>query len=145
PRACGARPGLARTGHPASSNPPGPSLVSQWPDPPAVLSSLPLPTRPPTIVANALRRYPSPAVNGPTGRLSPFRVESGICWMWLVNEDLDAEFAESLLRATDSVVIWSPNERGVEGRMRLPRVVGVIRRFYQPEPRAGRVEVSRRT
>jgi len=65
--------------------------------------------------------------------------------MWIVNEDLDAEFAESLLRATDSVVIWSPNERGVEARMRLARVVGVIRRFYQPEARAGRIEVWRRT
>lgn len=117
----------------------------RWSDYRDALSYLRGHTHPQTPVANVLRRFPFPSVNGPSGRLSPFRAESGICWMWSVNEDLDAEFAESLLQATDSVVIWAPNGMGVESRMRLPRVVGVIRRFYRPEARAGRIEIWRRT
>ena len=48
------------------------------------------------MVANVLEQPPYPAINGPAGRLSPFQAESGICWMLLVNIDLEPEFAESL-------------------------------------------------
>ncbi len=40
-------------------------------------------TGPETIVANVLKNPPFPGVNGTTGRRSPFRVESGVAWMWV--------------------------------------------------------------
>jgi hypothetical protein len=97
-----------------------------------------------TIVANVLRRMPFPGLNGTIGRLSPFRAESGICWMWLVEIDLDAEFARALEEAPDSVVVWVSDEEGVEPRMQLPRLVETIRRLYEPEARFDNIEVWRR-
>ena len=42
-------------------------------------------TSPRTLVANVLNRFPYETINGPTGRLSPFLAESGICWMRMVD------------------------------------------------------------
>ncbi len=101
-------------------------------------------TDPTTQVANVLKQPPFPAINGPAGRLSPFRAESGICWMWLVDIDLEPEFAAALERATDCVVVWSPAEDKVVSQMRLERLTAVIRKHYQPEARFGKIEVWRR-
>jgi hypothetical protein len=101
-------------------------------------------TQPGTMVANVLKEPPFPAINGPTGRLSPFRAESGICWMWLVNIDLEPEFAAALEQATDSVVVWSPEEHKLLSQLRLDRLASVIRERYRPEARFGHIEVWRR-
>jgi hypothetical protein len=101
-------------------------------------------TRPTTRVANILRRAAFPGLNGTTGRLSPFRAESGICWMWLVEIDLDSEFARALEECTDCVVVWVPDEERVEPRMQLPQVVAVIHRLYEPVARFDNIEVWRR-
>jgi hypothetical protein len=102
-------------------------------------------TGPDTLVANALNNPPFPCVNGPTGRRSPFRVETGVAWMWLVRQDLDEEFARDLEDAgKDSVVVWSPGEIGGQRRIPLPRLARVIRDEYEPEARFGKVEVWRR-
>jgi hypothetical protein len=101
-------------------------------------------TRPGTLVANVLKEPPFPAINGPTGRLSPFRAESGICWMWLVDIDLEPEFASSLEGADDSVVVWSPEEHKLLSQLRLDRLASVIRKRYRPEARFGHIEVWRR-
>jgi hypothetical protein len=119
-----------------------------WRDYRGVLAYLRRDTSPGTLVANVLRRVPFPSINGPAGRPSPFLAESGICWMWLVDEDLDGAFAAQLERAADSdprsVVVWNPDEREVAERMRLPKVVEVIRRRYRPEARFGPFAVWRR-
>jgi hypothetical protein len=115
-----------------------------WRDYLAALDEVRRRTGPGTEVANVLRRIPFPSVNGPTGRLSPFLAESGICWMWLVNEDLDAEFAASLERSVDSVVVWDPSAPNPEPRLRLPRLTDTIRRLYRPEARFGSIEIWRR-
>ncbi len=96
------------------------------------------------MVANVLEQPPYPAINGPAGRLSPFQAESGICWMLLVNIDLEPEFAESLAQADDSVVVWSPEEHGLVSQLRLDRLAAVIREHYRPEARFGHIEVWRR-
>jgi hypothetical protein len=102
-------------------------------------------TGPNTVVANALNNPPFPCVNGPTGRRSPFRVETGVAWMWLVRQDLDEEFARDLENAgEDSVVVWSPGEIGGQPRLPLPRLARVIRDEYEPEARFEKVEVWRR-
>lgn len=74
----------------------------------SVLDYLRQATSPQTLVANVLNRCPYESLNGPAGRLSPFRVESGICWPSWVQIDLDPEFARDLLNATDAVVVWEP-------------------------------------
>lgn len=102
-------------------------------------------TGPDTMVANVLKNPPFPAVNGPTGRRTPFHAETGIAWGWLVNQDLDEEFAADLERAgDDSVVVWSPDESAGNHRLELKRLMQVIRDDYEPEARFGRIEVWRR-
>jgi len=102
-------------------------------------------TGPETVVANLFRRLPLSPVNGPTGRPSPFRAESGICWMWLVRMDLDEEFARQLGAAgPDSVVVWEPGVKDVDPRLLLPKLIEAVRRDYAPEARFGTLEVWRR-
>jgi hypothetical protein len=101
-------------------------------------------TGPATMVANVLKHPPFLGLNGPTGRLSPFRAESGICWMLMVDLDLDSEFARDLERATDSVVVWMPDESQIPPRLRLDQLNGVIRKHYRFDARFGRIEVWRR-
>lgn len=101
-------------------------------------------TGPETMVANVLNRFPYESINGPTGRLSPFRAESGICWLSWVDIDLDPEFARDLERSTDSVVVWEPAQVVVDPRMKLERVIEVVRRCYEPAAAFGPIEVWRR-
>lgn len=116
----------------------------RWEDYRATLNHLRENTATTTIVANVLRHVPFPPLNGPTGRPSPFRTDSGICWMWLVDEDLDATFAKELEQAADSVVVWCPEESETEPRLRLPILSATIRRLYEPAVRFGRIEVWNR-
>jgi hypothetical protein len=101
-------------------------------------------TSPRTMVANILNRYPYEALNGPTGRLSPFLAESGICWMVTVNTDVDPQFADALERADDSVAVWLPHRIDGEPRMRYEKVHAVVRKYYEPAARFDQIEVWRR-
>jgi hypothetical protein len=142
---------LARGGEPTEP-PPGcryswfrpDSAHYQWADYSRTLDYLRRTTSPDTQIANVLRQTPLPSLNGPVGRLSPFRVESGIGWMWVIDMDLDAQFAESLVRTPNSIAVWSPDETKVDPRLSLPRLRAVIRQFYRPEARFGSIEVWRR-
>jgi hypothetical protein len=115
-----------------------------WDDYRNVLTHLRETTGSATMVANVLKSPPFPALNGPTARLSPFRAESGICWMLFVDIDRDAEFAAELEQATDSVVVWAPDELGFASRLSLPRLTAVIREHYRLVARFGRIEIWRR-
>jgi len=97
-----------------------------------------------TMVANVLNRYPYEALNGPTGRLSPFLAESGICWMIWVKINVDPEFADALERTDDSVAVWLPNRTAYEPFLRYEKVHAVIRKYYEPAAKFGQVEVWRR-
>jgi hypothetical protein len=102
-------------------------------------------TGPKTIVANVLKNPPFPSVNGATGRRSPFRVDSGVPWMWVAAEDLDESFARELQRVgRDSIVVWSPQEDNELHLLRLRRLTSVIMDRYAPEARFGSLEVWRR-
>jgi hypothetical protein len=116
----------------------------RWSDYCQVLDYLRRETGPATQIANVLKHPPFPSLNGPVGRLSPFRAESGICWMWLVDLDLDAAFADALERTPDSVVVWSSAEIHAQPRLKLEQVTAVIRRHYRPAARFGLIEVWRR-
>ncbi len=115
-----------------------------WDDYRRVLIYLRATTGPATLVANVLREPPFPAINGPAARLSPFRAESGICWMWLVAIDLEPEFADALERSTDVVIVWAPSSHERPSQLSLARLAAVIRKHYRPEARFGRIEVWRR-
>jgi hypothetical protein len=117
---------------------------SRWNDYCAVLGYLRQATGPETFVANVLNRFPWESLNGPTGRLSPFRAESGICWLSWVRINLDPEFARELESTTDAVAVWDPRQNEVDPAMHLDQVVAVIRKHFQPEARFGNVEVWRR-
>jgi hypothetical protein len=115
-----------------------------WRDYNAVLDYLRRETPPDAPVANLLRQFPFPSVNGPAGRVDPFRVESGLCWMVLVDQDLDETFARQLDTAADStLVVWVPNERP-HPRLRLPRLVEIVRARFEPLGRFGAIEVWHR-
>jgi hypothetical protein len=102
-------------------------------------------TSPKTVVANILNSPPFPSVNGPTGRRSPFHVESGIAWMWLINEDLEPQFTRELEESgPDSVVVWLPEETNSQPRLPLRRLSEVILNEYTPEARFDKFEVWRR-
>ena len=65
-----------------------------------------------TVVANALRGTPFPAMNGPVGRISPFPAESGVIWIWSVDTSAEAAFVVNLQKMpSGSVVVWSPEEK----------------------------------
>lgn len=119
--------------------------VYPWDDYNRLLRHVRETTGPDTVVANLLKFPPLPPVNGPTGRPSPFRAETGIAWMWLVRQDLDEEFARQLEAAgPDSVVVWAPGEVDAQPRLPLRRTTAVVLRDYEPEARFGPMEVRRR-
>src|SRR5262249_13668334 len=65
--------------------------------------------------------------------------------MWLVHLDLESEFAESLARATDSVLVWPPALHHLPpSALRRGPLAAVIRKRYRLEARLGRIEVWRR-
>ncbi|MDG3007882.1 hypothetical protein [Paludisphaera mucosa] len=116
-----------------------------WDDYQRLLQHLREKTGPDTIVANVLKQMPLPPVNGPAGRRSPFRVEAGITWMWMIREDLDEQFARELRQAgEDSVVVWVPSEADDQTRLPLRRLTQVIRDEYKADARFGPIEVWRR-
>jgi hypothetical protein len=98
-------------------------------------------TGPRTLVANVINRYPYPPLNGPTGRPSPFRAESGICWMVFVEIELDSQFAQALEAATDSIVVWEPDQHDFDPRIKVGHVIGVIRKHYEPAARFDGIEI----
>ena len=116
-------------------------LPSRWSEYCEVLDYLRQSTGTQTLVANVLNRHPYESINGPAGRLSPFRAEAGICWLSWNKIDLDPEFAQELENATDAVVVWESRQQSVEPRLRLERVVAVIRKSFEPVARFGDIEV----
>ena len=104
-----------------------------WTDYCRALEYLRRTTTPDTEIANVLKQTPYPCFNGPLGRLSPFRSESGICWMLLVDMDLDEEFARELEQSPHSVVVWSPSEIGLDSPLKLPRLTDLISELYRRE------------
>ena len=115
-----------------------------WADYRALLAYLRTETSPRTLIANMLNAYPYETINGPVGRLSPFKTDSGVAWMTQIKDDLDHEFAQSLLDATDSVVVWDSRQDFPDPHLRLEQTVAVIRQHYEPAARFGAYEVWRR-
>lgn len=128
----------------AMPGPAGSPTAYAWADYSALLDHLRHHTGPSTPVANLLRRHPFPAVNGPAGRPSPFPVPLAVVWSRWFGPGRDAEFARRLDRAAaDAVVVWTPDEPGVEPNLRLPLLTAAVRLNYRPEARFGAFQVWR--
>jgi hypothetical protein len=100
-------------------------------------TSIPRQTR----VANFLRAHPYPTVNGPTAHLSTFPAAAGILFLSAIDPGREEAFIEALEHTPDSVVVWVPGEIFVDPRLRLPRMVQAIRKWYRPLARFGNLEV----
>jgi hypothetical protein len=118
------------------------TLAFPWNDYRAVLEYLRTRTGPDTRVANLV--HVVPALNGPSGRLTPLPAES-LAWL-AVKPDALPDFAHALEAApADSVVVWAPRKGAVvdlylhEGD--VERLAPVIRRLYTPAARFGAIEV----
>jgi hypothetical protein len=109
-----------------------------WEDYRSMLLWLDLNTRPATRVANMLKEVP--AITGPTGRLSAFPAES-IAWLKMVRAADEARFAEELDRASDVVVVWVPDEVGLNPNFQTPLLDEVVRRRFHLASRFGSIEV----
>jgi hypothetical protein len=114
-----------------------------WQDYQRLLSYLRRSTPPSARVANFLRVIPYPTVNGPAGRMSTFPAAGGIMHLSLVDPALELKYIASLVATPHSYVVWVPNEKSVDRRLRYPRIVAAIRMFYEPEARFGIIEVWR--
>jgi hypothetical protein len=116
-----------------------------WVDYRETLAYLRSSTRPGTRVANLV--HVVPALNGPSGRLTPLPVES-LAWL-NVRPDDERAFRDAIARApSDTVVVWTPQMGKFEDIYghyeEVERIAPTIRRYYAPEARFGDVEVWRR-
>jgi hypothetical protein len=116
-----------------------------WSDYRRLIAYLRQKTGPETRVATILRNRPFLAVNGPTGRISPFPLESGIYHVGWIDATKEADCIDALeqLRG-DSVVVWAPDEKGFAPSFQFERLLRTMRRLYQPQARIGIFEVWRR-
>lgn len=119
--------------------------VYRWGDYVQSLNYLRTRTGPKTRVANVLRRYPNPPINGPVGRLTPFPHASGILWFRWLGPEREDEFVEGLESATDAVVVWAPEETEYVPSLTLSKITRAIRKHFEPEARFGAIEIWRRT
>ena len=117
----------------------------RWEDYRAAIAYLRANTGPETRVANMLRNVPFPAVNGVTGRISPFPAESGIIWLWSVDPDMEGEFVTALDRSPgDTVAVGSPSEKRFADRLRMKELRDAIDRGFHFEAGFGAIQVWRK-
>jgi hypothetical protein len=118
------------------------TLAIPWSDYRAVLGYLRTRTSPTTRVANLV--HVVPALNGPSGRLTPLPAES-LAWL-AVKPDALGDFARALESAPpDSVVVWAPRKEAIGDLYthfdEVERLAPVIRRYYAPAAQFGALEV----
>ena len=118
-----------------------PNAYYRWEDYRRLLAYLRETYPPRTRVANFLRTYPFPTVNGPTGHMNTFPAAGGIVHLCSVDPGMEDQYREALERTPDSIVVWIPGEQIIDPRLKLPRLVQAIERWYHPEARFGDLEV----
>jgi hypothetical protein len=114
-----------------------PSDRYRWEDYRAVLVYLRRSTPPQMRVANLLWNVPYPAVNGPTGHLTPFPAAGGYIHLWMVDPSLIDEYVAILTQSKDLLVVWSPGKKNPF----FPKLDGAVRAAYRPLARFGAIEV----
>lgn len=113
-----------------------PRPLLPWADYQEAVRYLKRQTSPSTEVASLV--FPA-AINGPSGRRSPFRREGGVMWLHFVAPGDEPEFLASMERSADSVVVWEPEDDRLSARFKQG-----VRTLYRPEARFGSLEIGRR-
>jgi hypothetical protein len=142
-------PYLIRGQEPATA-PPGyvthggilPAALYRWEDYRQLLGYLRDSPRPGARVANLL--YGSPALLGSTGRLPVFPYDAGIVWLQFIDAADRPRFIHWLERASDSVVVWIPDEEPLRPSWDLSALRAMVPLLYEPDVRFGSLEVWRR-
>ena len=153
PQSCAVGPCLQayavlRSGSEPEGQPPGyrkgsvaTSAYYPWEAYRGVLDYLRRKTGPTTRVANVLKG--DPAITSVVDRPSAFPAES-VAWLRMVDGRDEGEFVESLRKAEDSVVLWSPDEEGPNPMFRVDEIEAEIRKLYDFEEVFGPIQVWRR-
>lgn len=116
-----------------------------WADYLATIDYLKTKTTPNTNVAGAFKRMPFPALNGPTGRPSPWPGEGGTTFMLVLGLEKEEAFIDSLMAApADTVVVWVPGERAEADKVNFERLDRTIQEHFSPEASFGVFQVYRR-
>ena len=92
-------------------------------------------------VANLLRSLPFPAVNGPSGHLSPFPAAGGCLHLLLVDPGLEDRFAEALERTPGTLVVWMPDDPAMMAALKCPKIEAAVRRRFRPGERFSHIAV----
>jgi hypothetical protein len=92
-----------------------------------------------TRIADLLWNVPYPAVNGPTGHLTPFPAAGGYIHLWIVDPSLIDTYVEILKRNKDLFVVWSPSQANPF----FPQLDRVVYVSYRPIARFGKIQVWR--
>ncbi|HZW31040.1 MAG TPA: hypothetical protein VFF52_10055, partial [Isosphaeraceae bacterium] len=92
-------------------------------------------------VANWLRSLPFPALNGPSGHLSPFPAAGGCLHLLLVDSSLEDRFAEALERTPGTLVVWRPVDPAMMAALKFPQIEAAVHRWFRPCERFGSIEV----
>jgi hypothetical protein len=75
--------------------------------------------------------------------MNAFPAAGGLMHLGWVDPGMEDQYVAALEQTVDSVVVWDPGESRVDPRLKLPRLVRAIRRWYRPEARFGNLEVWR--
>ena len=98
-----------------------------------------------TLVANLLRNFPFPAINGPAGRISPLTAEGAVPYLYTINPEIEPEFAKALTNAPPgTVVVWDPEQPSFTPFLELPTIRQVMSQQYRQEQRFGVIEIWRK-
>ena len=113
-----------------------------WDDYRALLCYLRKGPRRGTRVASLL--YGTPALLGSTGRLSVFPYDAGIRWLRFIDVHAGQGFIRSLELASNSVVVWIPQEQPPDPDWGIAVLRSEVAVLYEQERRFGLIEVWRR-
>ena len=114
-----------------------------WQDYTRLLNYLRNETRPETRVANALRS--AAAINGPSGRISPYSAETGLLWAWSIDSTYQDKYIHDLENAKNSVVVWIPREADETNQIHPTDFLkSTIIKHYELAAKFGEIEVWKR-
>ena len=117
----------------------------RWEDYRQTVDYLKASTNSSTLVANLLRNFPFPAINGPSGRVSPLNAEGPIPYLYTIDVGIEPEFAQQLeVAPTETVIVWDPDQPSFTNLLELPSIRRVVYQHFRLERKFGAIQVWRK-